>query len=428
MTSTLPHWDTTDVYPSLRSRELTAARERLRADLDRLVATYDGQDVGECPSHVPRAGELAAAEAVIGATNAVERDFDVLRAYVASYVTTDSRNDEAQGVASALDRDAATLRRLSARLAAWVAALGADNLAAGGPLLRDHASPLQRAAARAEHQMPGPEEALYADLTMTGSSAWTRLHQDLTSQLTADVDGERLAITTVRGLATHADVEVRRAAFDAELEAWPTVEVACAAALNAIKGEANVVNERRHWADPLDASLFANAVDRATFDAMRAAVDASLPDFRRWLRAKARLHGHAGALPWWDLFAPLPVAAGAVSWADGCARVMGSFGRYSPGLRRLAERAVDERWIDAEPRAGKRGGAFCMPFVDDRSLVLLNWADSFDSVQTLAHELGHAYHNVNLAERTPMQRQLPMALAETASIFCETIVVASGLA
>jgi oligoendopeptidase F len=68
-----------------------------------------------------------------------------------------------------------------------------------------------------------------------------------------------------------------------------------------------------------------------------------------------------------------------------------------------------------------------MPFFDDRSLVLMNWADGFDSVQTLAHELGHAYHNVQLAHRTPMQRQLPMALAETASIFCETLVVAAGL-
>jgi oligoendopeptidase F len=64
----------------------------------------------------------------------------------------------------------------------------------------------------------------------------------------------------------------------------------------------------------------------------------------------------------------------------------------------------------------------------DRSLVMLNFDGSFDAVQTLAHELGHAYHNVNLADRTPMQRALPMALAETASIFCETVVVANGLA
>src|SRR5262245_15496440 len=279
--------------------------------------------------------------------------------------------------------------------------------------------------------MAGPLEGLYAELAVTGSSAWARLHEDVTSQLTALVerpDGtELLPMPAVRGLATHADPAVRRAALDAELAAWPTVATPCAAALNAIKGEANTVNGRRRWEHPLDASLFANAVDHATFDAMQAAVDAALPDFRRWLRAKARLHGHADALPWWDLFAPLPFVPGDVSWSEGCERVTASFGQYSPALRSLAERALAERWIDAGPRDGKRGGAFCMSLADDRSLVFLNWSDSFDSGQTLAPEIGHPYHNTQVAERTPLQRRLPMALAETASIFCETLVVAAGL-
>ena len=221
---------------------------------------------------------------------------------------------------------------------------------------------------------------------------------------------------------------MRRAAYEAELAAWPTVALPLAAAMNAIKGEADIVNRRRRWAGPLDASLFANCVDRTTFDAMEEAVVASLPDFRRFLQAKARLHGYAGGLRWWDLFAPAPVQAGAVAWDDGTGIVSRAFGSYSGALGGLAARAFDERWVDAEPRDGKRGGAFCMRFFDDRSLVLMNWSDSFDSVQTLAHELGHAYHNTNLAGRTPLQRQLPMALAETASIFCETLVVAAGLA
>jgi len=93
----------------------------------------------------------------------------------------------------------------------------------------------------------------------------------------------------------------------------------------------------------------------------------------------------------------------------------------------LVDRAVSESWIDAPPREGKVGGAFCMPFVDDRSLILLNWSGSLESTQTTAHELGHAYHNVQLAGRTALQKRLPMALAETASIFCETLVVEAGL-
>jgi pepF/M3 family oligoendopeptidase len=222
---------------------------------------------------------------------------------------------------------------------------------------------------------------------------------------------------------------VRRAAYDAEKRAWPTVEVPVAAAMNAIKGEAIALNRRRGWSSPVDASLFANSVSRPTFEAMQSAVTSSLPDLRRWMRTKASLHGHPReqGLPWWDLVAPLPSAAAAVSWDEGVDVVRSAFGGYSPTLGGLVDRALDESWIDAEPRDGKTGGAFCARFVGDRSLVLLNWSGSADSTQTTAHELGHAYHNTTLAGRTALQRQLPMALAETASIFCETLVVDAGL-
>jgi oligoendopeptidase F len=147
------------------------------------------------------------------------------------------------------------------------------------------------------------------------------------------------------------------------------------------------------------------------------------------MRSKAALHGHApgSGLPWWDLVAPLPTSSATVSWVEGVEVVREAFGEYSPVLGSLVDRALEESWIDAEPRDGKTGGAFCARFVGDRSLVLLNWSNSLDSTQTTAHELGHAYHNTTLAGRTALQRQLPMALAETASIFCETLVVEAGL-
>ncbi|RLE16236.1 MAG: oligoendopeptidase F, partial [Actinobacteria bacterium] len=294
--------------------------------------------------------------------------------------------------------------------------------------------PLTRLAARAEHQMSEAEEHLAAELATTGSAAWGRLQNDVTSQLNVDVSlpegTQQLSMPAVRGLATDSDPAVRRAAYDAEMKAWPTVEVPVAAAMNAIKGEANTLNRRRKWASPLGASLYANSVSRATFDAMQAAVVASLPDLRRWMRTKARLHGHdpANGLPWWDLVAPLPVAPSDLSWTEGIDIVRNAFTEFSPGLGSLVDRALDEQWIDAEPRPGKTGGAFCARFVNDRSLVLLNWSGSAESAQTTAHELGHAYHNTTVAGRTALQRRFPMALAETASIFCETLVVEEGLA
>jgi pepF/M3 family oligoendopeptidase len=422
------------VHESLDARSFVDALERAGADVDRLVALFDRFDIRATDTRPPTAEDATAADAALRELNRVTDDVSLLRVYAYATVATDSRHERAQAVFSETRQLDATLRPLSARLADWVASLGVDDLAALSTEAHDHRGPLRRLAARSGYQMTELEEHLAAELSLTGSSAWGRLHADVTSQLTADVelpDGiETLPMPAVRGLATDPDPAVRRAGFDAELRAWPTVEVPVAAAMNAIKGEAIALNRRRGWASPVDASLFANNVSRPTFDAMQSAVTSALPDLRRWMRTKARLHGHPGeqGLPWWDLVAPLPSAAPTVSWDDGVAIVREAFDGYSPTLGTLIDRALDERWIDAEPRDGKTGGAFCARLVDDRSLVLLNWSGSADSTQTTAHELGHAYHNTTLAGRTALQRQLPMALAETASIFCETLVVEAGLA
>jgi oligoendopeptidase F len=432
MTDVLPTWSVTDVHESFTARSFVDALERAGTDVSRLEALFQRHDVRDAEPRTPTADDAAAAAQVIEAFNRTVQQVEHLSAYVYSSFSTDTRNESASALMSELEADDARVRPLLARLADWVAALGPEALAALDPTVADHLGPLQRLAARAEHQMSEAEEGLYAELGPTGPSAWSRLQREVTSQLTAEValpsGTTTLAITAVRGLATDPDPAVRRAAYDAELEAWPRVATPCAAALNAIKGDANVVNRRRGWASPLDASLYANSVSRPTFDAMQAAITASLPRFRQWMQVKARLHGHTDGLPWWDLMAPLPVAAGSVSWDEGVRLVRDAFGSYSPTLANLVDRAVEERWIDAEPRDGKVGGAFCMPFVDDRSLVLLNWSGSVQSARITAHELGHAYHNTQLAHRTPLQRRLPMALAETASIFCETLLVEAGLA
>jgi pepF/M3 family oligoendopeptidase len=434
MTSTeLPQWSLADVHDSIDARSFTDALERSAADVDRLVALFDELGIRATERRQPTDVDGEAARSALDEMNRVSADLAVLRSYAYCIVAADSRDTPAQAALGETRRIDAVLRPLTARLADWVAALDVDALADLSAEVDEHRGPLTRLAARAEHQMSEAEEHLAAELGVTGSTAWARLHNDVTSQLTTLVElptgDEVLPMPAVRGLATDADPATRRAAYDAEQRAWPTIEVPIAAAMNAIKGEANALNRRRRWSSPLDASLFANSVSRPTFDAMQSAVVAALPDLRRWMRTKAALHGHdpSHGLPWWDLVAPLPSADGDVSWDDGLDVVRSAFSGYSDTLGGLVDRALDERWIDAEPRSGKAGGAFCASFVDDRSLVLLNWSGSADSTQTTAHELGHAYHNTTLAGRTALQRQLPMALAETASIFCETLVVEAGL-
>ena len=426
----LPRWDVTDLFPAIGSREYAAARERLGAGIARLTALYDEHDVRGGDDKKVDDETVAAFDEVVTATNDLMEEVRVVSGFVSSYVSTDSRNDEASGELSQLQAELAQLQRLRSRFDAWIGALGADELVARSAVAADHAYPLARGEERATHQMTEAEEGLLADLSLTGSTAWQRLWGTFTSQLSVVVEGqpEPVSMSQARNLAYAESADVRRAAYEAELACWEANAVPIVAALNAIKGETSVVNRRRGWSDDLEPALAANGVDRATLEAMHAAVQASLPDFRRYLRAKAKLLGHGddAGLPFYDLFAPVGAAAPR-DWSAATADVTRAFASYSPVLAQLVERATRERWIDAEPRNGKRDGAFCMGLKEDRSLVLMNYDGSFRSVQTLAHELGHAYHNTTLAHRTPLQRQLPMALAETASIFCETIMVEHGL-
>ena len=428
----LPRWSAADVHASFEARSFLDAMDRCGADMARLEALFDEHGVRGIEPRAVTADDGRAADAVIAAINSAEIHSDITGAYILATTTTDSYDEKAQGLMGEYQMVGSRQRPLMARFAEWLSALGVEALAGVSEQVADHRGPLEKLATRAAHQMTEAEEGLYGELVNTGSAAWYQVFGVVTSQLTTSVampDGTvaELPMAAVRGLASHADVAVRKAAYDAELAAWPTVAPVCAAAMNAVKGEANTVNRRRGWESPLDASLFANSVSRPTFDAMQQAVTDSLPDFRRWLRMKAGLHGHDGALPWHDLFAPLPFAPAEITWDDGSAIVRNAFGSFGGSLAGLLDRALDEQWIDAGPRPGKRGGAFCMPFVGDRSLVFLNWSGSVDSAQVTAHELGHAYHNTQLADRTPLQKALPMALAETASIFCETLVVEEGL-
>ncbi|ADV67168.1 M3 family oligoendopeptidase [Deinococcus maricopensis] len=430
MTSTpaaMPHWDTQTLYPDLHSPALQADIDTFIADLTRLTALFD--ELGIHAGSARTDAGATAARALDG-LNAVHTRLTPLSAYVQAFVTTDASNARAQALASELSRHALPLQTLTTRFQAWVGEQDLQALTDHNDTTRAHAHALHLAAYAAQHQMPAGEEDLAAQLSLSGRSAWSKLHGNVSSHLSVPFRDQQLPMTAIRNLAGDADPTVREEAYRAELTAWAAQDVTFAACMNGVKGEVGTLNRRRGYTDDLEPTLVANGIDRDTLNAMTGAVRASLPDFHRYFHAKARLLGHAdGLLPWWDLFAPLGESR--TQWTYDAAKdfVETQFRAYSPKLGDFAARAFREDWLDVPPRAGKRGGAFCMGWRPDlgESRILLNHAENLDSVSTLAHELGHAYHNLCKANRTPIQRQTPMTLAETASIFCETLTVGAAL-
>jgi len=144
------------------------------------------------------------------------------------------------------------------------------------------------------------------------------------------------------------------------------------------------------------------------------------------MRAKARALG-LERLAWYDVSAPVGKGARTYTWDEAEGFLREQFGQYSDRMAAFADRTFRERWTDAEPRPGKQGGGYCMPVRPGESRIFVNYDGSFNSVSTLAHELGHAYHNLALEHRTALQSRTPSTLAETASIFCETLAVDAAL-
>ena len=429
-TNTLPRWDMSVVYPDLGSSEFEAGLADSLASIDGLVALFDLHGVERREPAPLDDTTVVAVEAVIERMNAVLQESATLGAYISSFVSTDSRDDRAQAVMSGYQQQGARLQKLGTRFTAWVGSLDIDGLIERSEIAAEHAFALQQAQRSATHLMSPAEEDLATELNLSAGAAWAKLHGNLSSQISVSVerDGNTLALpmSAVRNLAHESDRDVRRNAYEAELVAWQENALPLAAAMNGIKGQVNTLATRRGWDSPLDEACFDNHIDRATLEAMLTAARESFPDFRRYLRAKARALG-LDALTWYDLFAPLGDNPKVWTWDEAQTFIVRHFHGYSERMGTFAERAFAERWIDAEPRPGKRDGAFCMPLRADESRILANFKPSFAGVATLAHELGHGYHNTNRCKVTVLQRTTPMALAETASIFCETIVRDAGL-
>jgi oligoendopeptidase F len=429
-TNQLPRWDLSALFPGLDSPEFAAGFDRILSGIDRLAHLFDEVGITATATSRAQTAPVADFERVLSALNDVSLQLESMGSYLYGCISTDSRNEKAQARFSQFQERAVALDKLQTRFTAWVGTLPVDELIERSTLAAQHDFPLRQLHVAARHLMSEEAEALAAELSPSSGAAWAKLHDNLTSQITArvEIDGEEktLPMSAIRNLAMDPDRDLRYRAWQAELGAWEAHALPVAAALNGVKGQVLTLGARREWVDPLDESLFWSAIDRDILDAMIGEARAAFPDFRRYLRLKAKLLGIT-ELAWYDLFAPVGDAGRSWTWPEATAFIEDQFGAYSDRLRGLARRAFNEHWIDAGPRPGKVGGAYCMWLLGDESRILANYSPGYDGVTTLAHELGHAYHNLNEAGLTPLQRRTPMILAETASTFCETLVKEAAL-
>lgn len=347
--------------------------------------------------------------------------------------SVDARNEQALQLSERIQELAVEKVEPSVQFQKWIGTLEQlGELISKSDLLEKHRFFLEETAEESKYMLSEKEEIIVAKMKNTGSNAWTKLQESLTAKLLVDivVDGEKkqLPLPVVRNMAFEKDPQLRKDAYEAELAAYKKVDDAVAAALNGIKGEVITVSKLRGYESALEKTLKDSRMDKETLDAMLTAMRESLPAFQRYYRKKAELLGHANGLPFYDLFAPVGEADMRFSYQEARDFIVKHFASFSDKLSQFAARAFDNRWIDAEIREGKRGGAFCDNLhVVKESRIMANFTGSFNDVSTLAHELGHGYHGECLVDEAFLNSDYPMPIAETASILCETIIADAAL-
>lgn len=312
----------------------------------------------------------------------------------------------------------------------WLAAIpDLDSLIASDPLFEEYRFILERKKLGSLHLLPSIGEKVMAKLKISGSNAWAELQQYLTSTVKVTYRGEEINLSAVRNLAYSAEAEVRKDAYEAELACYRAIEDSVAYALNSLKLETLNECELRGYESPLARTLEQSNMEKKTLDAMFAAIDQKLPMFRRYLKAKAHALGHENGLPWYDLFAPMGKSSTRFTTQDARDYLVELFSHFDDELSGMVARAFDEEWIDFYPRSGKAGGAFCSGVsCIGQSRILTNFDGTLGDVVTLAHELGHAFHNQCIADHRPLNHDYSMPVAETASTFNECVVMNHAIA
>lgn len=423
-----PRWNLENIYAGGLEGG-TPWQEALRAATDAVEALVQQAD-----ALPPLPEALEDWSATLQQAYDLVEEIGVVRVFAVCHASADARSPAAQRAQAQTTALWGRLDRAMVPLEDGIATASEKAFAAltSRPELEPMLPRLQWLRDYAHLRLPRAEQALATELARDGIHGWSQLYDRVSGELTVELPGEdgepvRVGVGQANNRLGDPSPEVRRQTHEALGEAWKTVTPLCASALTHIVGHRQVLNDRR-GVDELADALARSRMRQETLDAMHAAARRAGPLLERFLAAKARALG-LEQLSWYDVDAPVG-SEQPWSWERAASFVVEHFGSWHPELRDFAARAFQERWVEAEDRPGKRQGGWCanVPRSGGTSRVFMTFGGNFRSTTTLAHELGHAFHNWAMRDVPPARRYVPSTLAETASVFAENIVRDAALA
>nr|WP_074949234.1 M3 family oligoendopeptidase [Alicyclobacillus macrosporangiidus] len=421
MVSTLQQtWDLDSIFPG---GSQSAEFNRFLDDLARAIDAFTDQT-----TRLPVSGGVDDwAQAILTLQDLRARQRQAA-AFTECLTSADARDERAKGLQS---RVTGLSGRITAALAAFDAKLSQLDEPTWAALLDDsRVAPLRFAVEerrrRALDKLPPEQEQLIAGLMVDGYHGWSQLYDTIVGGLTITVEENGTPQTLSMGQAANRlltpDRAVRDRLFQQWEAAWQSREDLCAQAINHIAGFRLEVYRRRGWDDVLREPLEINRMDRETLETMWAVIAANKAPLVKYLERKAKLFG-VPRLSWHDVSAPVGKSTSTVTFEQARQFIVDHFGQFNPEMARFADHCFRDRWIEAEDRPGKQSGAFCTSFpVSRQTRVFMTFSGTTANVSTLAHELGHAYHQHVMREMPVLMQQYAMNVAETASTFAEAIV------
>jgi oligoendopeptidase F len=271
------------------------------------------------------------------------------------------------------------------------------------------------------HLLSEPEEVILSDKSLTASSAWVRLFSELTSAITVDLDDGAVSLEEGLSRLMSPDRDVRRTAAEAVTVALEPGLRTRGFVFNTLLVDKSIDDRLRHYDSWIASRNLSNEASDESVEALVTAVQARYDIPQRWYSLKARLLG-LDKIADYDRMASVASVDQEFGWTEARELVLDAYASFSPDLAAVAQRFFDESWIDAPIRPGKRPGAFCAYTVPSRHpYLLLNWTSRRRDVLTLAHEMGHGLHAYLARDQGIFHQTTPLTLAETASVFGETV-------
>lgn len=414
-------WSLKELYPSFDSEEFVNDIERLKEDINlvniwthNMIKGYENLEEN--------------IESYIESQNQICSLYTRLASFCSLTLSADALNTTAQSYLEKVEKIFSPMVEVSTIFNKWIISLDdIDSIINSRNSIKEHEFYLREIIERKAYALSDREESTISKMKQTGSVAFGNLQKLLTSTHKVDIEIEgkieSIPLTILKNFAFSNDKDMRKSSYEAELESYKKIEQPIVAALNGIKGEVITISNMRGYKSPLHYTLVNSRMDEDTLNSMMTAVKESLPEFRRYYQRKGEMLGHKDGIPYYDIFAPIGSNNKTYSYEEARDFIVSNFSSFSNDLGGFAQNAFEKGWIDAEPRNGKRGGAFCSNIhTIKESRILSTFNGSFKNVTTLAHELGHGYHGHILSKESYLNSKYPMPIAETASLFCETLV------